>query len=158
MAVSLKPRWTKQQVHDLMQKERERLVKAVLLRLVRIGEQFVSNARSKTAAQGGFRDRTGNLRNSIGYVVLNNGAQYRSDFKTTVSGGSAGASKAQAVASDVAGQFPSGLVLIVVAGMEYASAVESRGRDVITGSSLAAKNELRQAIIDLRQKLNTRAL
>jgi hypothetical protein len=43
--------------------------------------------------------------------------------------------------------------LIVVAGMDYAAAVESRGKDVLTASSIKAKNELKQAIKDLKRKV-----
>lgn len=158
MAVSLRPRFNKQQIHEMLQKEKEKLVKLVLLRLQKIGEQFIINARTKTAAQGGFNDRTGNLRNSIGYIVLNNGRQVAVNFKSTVSGGSKGVSEGEKVAHEAARDLANGMVLIVVAGMEYASAVEARGRDVITGSSLAARNELKQAIKDIRQKMNNKAL
>jgi len=43
------------------------------------------------------------------------------------------------VLDDIAAQYPTGMILVVVAGMEYAAAVESKGYDVITGSSREAE-------------------
>lgn len=158
MALKLIPKFTQAQVHEKMVKEKTVLRNATLLRLSRIGEQFVIDARSKTAAQGGFNDRTGNLRNSIGYVILEDGKTIRQNFKSTakptVSGGTKeGLQQGATFAAEVARGFPTGIVLIVVAGMEYAAAVELRGKDVITGSSVEAQKSLIQAIVDLRTKL-----
>lgn len=99
--------------------------------LSRIGEEFVNAARGKTSKDGSFRDQTGNLRASIGYVIVRNGKAE----KTVVPGNKpVGNATAKAFAEEMAAKYPNGLVLVVFAGMEYAAAVESRGYDVITGS------------------------
>lgn len=92
------------------------------------GELFINKAR----ATGNYRDQTGNLRSSVGYVILKDGRTVKSAFPGAKATGKA---KAQEAAAEVAAQFPKGFVLIGVAGMSYAAAVESKGYDVITGSA-----------------------
>jgi len=41
---------------------------------------------------------------------------------------------------ELAAQYPKGMILVVVAGMEYAAAVESKGYDVISGASFVAQD------------------
>lgn len=50
-----------------------------------------------------------------------------------------------------------GFVLACLAAMDYASYVESKGRDVITGSSQLAADELKRAMDNLQEKINKRA-
>jgi hypothetical protein len=168
MGVILTPKFTRKQVRQYMEEMKQRLEQVILLRLRRIGERFVLNARTKTKSQGGFGDRTGNLRNSIGYIVLRNGVQIEADFKRSAvvlntsksgkekltKGGSAGVDKGKQIADEVAKKFPTGYVLIAVAGMEYAAAVESKGLDVITGSTLTAVTELKTAVREIQQRFN----
>jgi hypothetical protein len=103
----------------------------------------------------GYRDQTGNLTSSIGYAIIHDGK-----IESTYGGGTAivqkdisgktkrvesttvGKSGAVKVIEELARQYPRGMVLVVVAGMEYAAAVESKSYDVITGSSMYADTEL----------------
>lgn len=113
-----------------------------------IGETFVKNARES----GNYKDRTGNLRNSIGYLILKDGKQLIDNFRPSSSGDGKtkteknGQAKGRQKAAEIAQKFPKGYVLICVAGMEYAAAVESKGFDVITSSSITAKNDLIKAV------------
>ena len=97
-----------------------------------IGENFVTKARNT----GNYSNNTGNLRSSIGYVILKDGQIVDSNFPGDKAGG---VSEGMKTAEDVAADYPQGFVLIGVAGMSYAAAVESRGFDVITGSAPEAK-------------------
>jgi hypothetical protein len=112
------------------------MLKAVEAQLIRIGNEFVIDARLKAD----FTDRTGNLRSSIGYIVTLNGEIITQDFEPANKGTDkvTGELTGQSLAMSVADDFVSGYALIVVAGMEYAAAVESMGKDVLTGSSLQA--------------------
>ncbi|AOR28727.1 hypothetical protein FORMB_16880 [Formosa sp. Hel1_33_131] len=92
-----------------------------------IGETFVNEAR----ISGNYTDRTGNLRSSIGYIILLNGKVVEQNFE----GNSKGQSQGKKVAEEVANQYPDGYVLIGVAGMQYAAYVEAKNFDVITGSA-----------------------
>lgn len=82
----------------------------------------------------GFNDQTGNLRASIGYIVLHNGVQVAEDFTGVSDGIEAGRTYAAGQGAD----YPRGFVLIIVAGMEYATYVEDLGYDVISGSTMLA--------------------
>lgn len=98
-----------------------------------MGELFVNEARVK----GNYNDRTGNLRSSIGYIIVNDGKVIEQNFETTEDGSDrkTGKDKAEDYAREVALQYPRGLALIGVAGMEYALYVENRHHlDVISGS------------------------
>lgn len=122
----------------------ERIELVILIRLRLIGEQFVKNARENA----NFKDRTGNLRASIGYIILKNGKRVESDFRSGTGG-----TTAQAIAAKVGAQFPKGFALIVVAGMDYAAAVESKNYDVLTASSLVAESMLKTAMETLTEKI-----
>lgn len=106
-----------------------------------IGEQSVKIAREK----GSYGDITGNLRSSIGYVVLYNGIVQRQgqpkQYQGSKGDGSAGAPAAAALLEKLKGQYPRGAVLIVCAGMEYAVYVEAvHHKDVLTSAQLTAEN------------------
>jgi hypothetical protein len=90
------------------------------------GEKFVTDARGMSKAAGGFGDVTGNLRSSIGYFILRNWEVIDSNLTGTPVG-----QLAARIVIDIVGRKP-GLQFIGVAGMEYASHVESRGLNVIS--------------------------
>lgn len=156
MALSIKPKFTRAQLKEVLDRRKENLGQAILLRLQRIGETFVTNARNN----GNYKDHTGNLRSSIGYVILKDGVQLFDNTKTfpqvdpTATGVLDGATQASNLLGDIAVAFPNGYVLIVVAGMEYAAAVESKGLDVLSSSSLIAASDLKKAIETLTNKVN----
>lgn len=102
-----------------------------------LGEDFVNKARNVET----YKDRTSNLRASIGYIILAHGKVVHSDFQ----GAQDGKEKGAKVAGEVALNHPYGYVLIGVAGMDYAAYVEAGGRDVITGS--APTKEILQDIL-----------
>lgn len=108
--------------------------------LAYIGLQFVQEARSKAPTEGSFNDDTGNLRASLGYIIMYNGKRVQQDF----SHGSAqeGKSKGLEFANKVGTEYPKGWALILVAGMFYASYVEGYGYDVLTGSTLNAQSKM----------------
>lgn len=123
-------------------------------RLMYIGERFVKNARSKTGKQGGFNDVTGNLRSSIGYMILYNGTVLEENF-VLAKKGNQGLKEGKSLTSKIAAEFHTGFSLIVVAGMNYAAAVENlHHKDVITGSSHIAEKELKEGFSKLKKKLN----
>lgn len=151
MAVKLVPKFNKIQINNFIQERKQRIEEAILTRLRFTGEQFVKNARENA----NFKDRTGNLRSSIGYVVMKDGQQLYENFQTRA-GGPEGEEKAKEFMEDVKRDFPTGYVLIGVAGMEYAAAVESKGYDVISNSSTIAAESLKVAIKKLGDKLKQR--
>ena len=123
----LKPKFTLGAIKEYMQDHIDHIVSKSIEALQYEGELFVNRARET----GNYTDRTGNLRASIGYIILHNGNVVDQNFE----GKETGVQKAKAFANEVALNYPKGMVLIGVAGMGYAAAVESRGYDVITGSA-----------------------
>lgn len=96
------------------------------------GEHFVKDARLMSKEEGGFGDVTGNLRSSIGYFILKDGHLIESNLNGTAEGQLA----AQIVLVSVTNR--SGYMLVGVAGMDYASHVESMGLNVISLQANAA--------------------
>ena len=139
----IKAQFTPKDVRDMVQKRVDAMLEQVFQRLVRIGLVFVKDARLKAD----FTDRTGNLRSSIGFVIMRDGKQVYGDFELSKKGTdrAKGESEAKQLAQLIATKYSDGFALIVVAGMEYAAAVESKGKDVITGSSLEATASLNKA-------------
>jgi hypothetical protein len=145
MALNLIPQFKTSDITAFIRKRIEVLEDVVLDQLKDCGEQFVADARSVNT----YTDRTGNLRASIGYVIAKDGVEIFGNFEGIASGVSVGKRKIKSILGDNS----KGFVLIVVAGMEYAAAVESKGYDVITGISLSADSFITRQIDRLRQQL-----
>lgn len=152
---NFKPEDIKKQVEEMQR----RFETAVISRLNFIGLNFVKRAREG----GNYTDRTGNLRSSIGFLVLKDGAIVSRNFELAKKGTDkkTGYDESVRLAEEIADKYPSGYVLIVVAGMEYAAAVESGNRkgyqatpkDVLTKFSQGLEDELKKAIADITKQL-----
>lgn len=123
----LKALFGKQQIARVLENFQKENDSRMIQTLQFLGEQFVNKARLSDT----YRDRTGNLRSSIGYVILKDGGIVDSNFE----GIAEGVTKGKDVANEVAMEYPKGFVLIGVAGMDYAAYVEAKNYDVITGSA-----------------------
>ena len=125
-----------------------RIILAQIQTLKYLGELCVIRARSIPASIG-FNDQTGNLRSSIGYVVFVDGIEISSDFNEILNG-SQGVLEGKTLAYKVGQENNEGLVLVVVAGMNYALAVESKGKDVLTSTEHYAIQALPSMLNDLK--------
>lgn len=166
MAVKITRNFSDADVEVVITQKLKIIEPAILEQLQITGEEFVKNAR----ISGNYKDQTGNLRNSIGYVILRNGEQLYENFtlsarvkvKGTGKGTgirqkySKGSEQGEGIAidmiRDLIPKYPTGYVLIVVAGMNYAAAVESKGKDVLTGSSLIAIRDLKKAFAEIQSQ------
>ena len=122
--------------------------------LQQLGEECIKYARDDHPAN--WQDQTGNLRSSIGYMVFENGvAIHQSAFDQippkkpkkgdyVYKGGATGKELCESI-----GKGTKGLTLVVVAGMNYALAVESKGYNVLTGAEHFAERELPRMIAQL---------
>lgn len=116
----------------------ERLTEALVYNLCAIGEQVLIAARSTNS----YKDQTGNLRSSVGYIVAIDGEVVRmSDFDPSDRGTdkTTGQNTGKAYAQKLIEKYPKGIVLLVVAGMNYASYVSAKGLDVLDSSELLAE-------------------
>lgn len=138
------------------------------------GEQFVKDARDalnisgdwkqriltekeiakgkKQPKWGDYLDDTLNLRSSIGYFVLNDGKIVKDEFSGTGEGIAAGKEALNLV------KIKRGYQLIGVAGMDYASYVESKGYNVISAQSVVAIEGLEKSLLKFRDKLNKKGV
>lgn len=108
---------------------------AIVDNLIKIGKLVVAKARE----EGAYNNWTNNLRSSVGFVVVKHGNIIHTDFKRsgngTVDNGDEGQLVGEILAIDLAKETSKNeIVLIVVAGMNYAAYVESRGKDVLSSS------------------------
>ena len=122
-----------------LQRKMSDIVKHLVKQLSYIGEECIKIAREN----GKYNDITGNLRSSIGYVVLLDGkpAIYgqNKQYKGKKGNGEAGPPAADALLKKLQAKFPWGVVLIVCAGMKYAAYVEAiHHKDVLTSAELRA--------------------
>ena len=122
-------------VQARIREEIEKREQAIVSAFSYVGEACIREARSN----GTYRDRTGNLRSSIGYVVIKNGSVlYRGGFERVLSGAQ-GAQDGNAFVNQLIAEHGKGIALIVVAGMKYASRVEAMNYNVITSAELLAE-------------------
>lgn len=120
---------------------------AIYKKLQEAGEYFVKMARES----GTYQDQTGNLRSSIGYVIVKDSTVLFKNFakagkpkaesKEPITGDQVGERLATRIASGI-----KGFVLVGVAGMNYSVYVEAKGREVISGSALQTEVWLRKSI------------
>lgn len=148
------PRFSRVDLKTMLADRVNRINLAILTQLRVLGEKCVNHAREidKTV---GFEDQTGNLRSSIGYVIYLNGKPIGENFEK-IKGGDEGLEKGRILAKEVAGKYPRGFLLVVVAGMEYAIYVEANNRDVLTSAEHLAEKELPAMIKKIDDKIKSK--
>ena len=112
-------------------KIKEQYIKAATQKFIEVGERCITEARDN----GSYTDRTGHLRNSVGYVVLLNGKEVSQSNISKLN---------HKQIEEIKAKYPKDLVLIVVAGMNYAAYVEAKGYNVLSSAELMAENILKQ--------------
>ena len=133
------------EIDRYIERQVERINRAVVYNLQYIGEACLNAARDTNSN----KDRTGNLRSSLGYVIVRDGKiVYQSAFEVVKEGGT-GAKSGIQYAKEVARQFPEGIVLLVVAGMQYAAFVSAKGYDVMDSAELLADKLVPQILRQL---------
>ncbi len=141
-------------IQKYMQQQLKRQERTLVNTLMYIGTQCVNRARESN----GYKDQTGNLRSSIGYIVAVNGrVRSASDFQPvggSIGNGEQGSKTGRDYAKELVAQYPQGAVLIVVAGMHYAKYVAATGRDVIASAELEAKQLIPRLLKQLEIEIN----
>lgn len=114
-----------------------------------VGLECVKEARES----GKYTDRTGNLRSSIGYVVLENGIPVKKGtFDKVLATATEAEGKSNELITRLAATYNTGLVLVVVAGMDYAAYVEAKGYNVLNSAKTLAKTIVPQLLKQLGLK------
>lgn len=122
--------------------------RAILYKMTYVGEQTIIAART----QGNYTDRTGNLRSSIGYVIIEDGKIVNKSTFEVVKNGSEGAAEGAKFINRLVSEFPKGMVLVVCAGMKYAAFVAAKGFNVIDSAELLAQRLVPKIITQLGLK------
>ncbi|MDO4172240.1 MAG: hypothetical protein Q4D28_06020 [Prevotellaceae bacterium] len=123
---------------------------AMKLLLQEFGEELVAFAKDTHT----YTDRTGNLTNSISYaIVRKKEILYYNEVQREEANAAA-----LKVAMKMAESLSDAYSLIIVAGMNYAAFVESRGYNVILPAELKAKKEFTSKVKPLIDQVNKRAV
>lgn len=158
---------TPDEIHDFFEKQKIKILESVKEAYILACMEAVNFARTTDT----YKDRTNNLRSSIGFVLYYNGEIVHEDFQITGKGtgaggdvsfttkagkdvsftaknsgpdGQTGISAAKELANKVASRHPDGFVAVIVAGMHYALFVEAKGFDVLTGATLNLSENIRK--------------
>ena len=132
-----------------LKQSRKNLTDLIVYRFHQIGVEAVKIAREN----GSYHDITGNLRSSIGYIILVDGKVVEQGDPVRYSGTKGNGEKGEAAANELLqklkSKFPWGIVLILCAGMEYAAFVENvKGKDVLTSAEHLAESLIKELLED----------
>lgn len=143
MKQGLIPLWTDEMVEDWYSRLTDRAEEKIIQLLSASGELFVRVAR----LYGNYKDKSGNLRSSIGYVIAKEGKIIVSNFEVSPNGTekAKGLERGKQLAKEITKMYPGGYVLIGVAGMDYAACVEAKGYDVVSRACIQCEDYLRRA-------------
>jgi hypothetical protein len=137
---------------DVIRAMRDRLgvvENLIVQNLSRVGEHAVTTAREHHALN--YTDRTGNLRASVGYVIVKDGeVVFSGGFDPSAADnrtdGDSGAQEGRAFAEQLKANYPKGFVLIIVAGMYYGAYVEDRSYNVVTFTKIEAERKANELL------------
>ena len=128
-------------LEEMIEDWKDGVLEEIVDQLDRIGLECVNNARER----GDYTDRTGNLRNSIASAVIVDGKIVRSNaFQGE------GGAKAQQFIQELAQEYNEGIVLLIVAGMNYAAYVEFGHSDGSTRpyNVIASAEDLADSLVE----------
>lgn len=126
----------------------QRVEQAAIFLMQYLGEELVKYAKDKH----NYTDRTGNLTNSISYVVVRNKEIVFGPDNSTVADDAALQAALKMIET-----LPDCIALLIVAGMNYAAYVEAKGYNVILPAELKAKTDFPQAMRKLMDKARAKA-
>jgi uncharacterized NAD-dependent epimerase/dehydratase family protein len=148
--MGLRPKFTNADIDTYVMEQYQEAEKKLIEVMQFVGEGFIKEARSMTKQMGGFGDITGNLRSSIGYVIVKDGNVIKETVYVSDKGTDrrTGVKTGERFMEEISkGE---GLRLYGVAGMEYAAEVESRGYNVISVQADMALVELKEILSELK--------
>lgn len=135
-----------QEINAYIEEQMKRWKTALIRLLEWVGEQ----CRNAAITSHRYKNQTGNLESSTGYVITDNGHIVKTGGFNPIFEGSKGAKGGKAYAKSLVSQYPTGICLIVVAGMKYASYVSDMGLDVLDSAELTAKQLIPEILEQLK--------
>lgn len=139
--MAIKANFTKDDVRARFDAFLDEIQRKQIDRLKQLGEMCLVEARNNK----GYMMQTGALLSSTGYQVFVDGVAIHSQFEAASGAQSDAAAqgiKAGQTIADTIGKGTKGVCLVVVAGMNYATYVEARGKNVLTSAKNLAEREL----------------
>ncbi|MBC5635180.1 HK97 gp10 family phage protein [Parabacteroides hominis] len=146
------PMWSDREVGRWFDYFVDRAEEQIYKLLQRAGEEFVKIARKK----GNYKDHTGNLRSSIGYVIVKDGDILTENYEQSTIGTDkqTGIREAKRLVSELTSVYSDGWVLVGVAAMPYAVYVEAIDcKDVATVAADHTEDWVRKQSKTLFDKL-----
>ena len=134
-------------IDQYMDEQIERRIKEVVEAFKTVGEKCFEEARTNKT----YKNDTGNLRSSVGYAVMRDGvAVIKGGFGLTLKGEKGIETGNYELERLMARPFlDEGVVLIVVAGMNYAAAVEAKNFNVLASAELLCEQLVPQLMKQL---------
>lgn len=141
------------EINAAIKAEAERVNMLAIRALSYLGELCIIEAKDRSQELSWF-DQSGNLRSSIGYVIVHNGKIIKYSTFNQVKQGTDGIKEGKELATEIAKQYVSGYALIVVAGMNYAELVEAMdNKNVLASAELFARKELPKMMMKLKTQI-----
>lgn len=134
------------QINKMLRDEAEKRKRVLIRTMLYCAEEITNAARSTNS----YKDQTGNLRSSIGCIVIVDGKIIQEYGFEKVKDGAQGIIDGKEFAYSLAKDFPKGVVIIAVAGKEYASYVADKGYDVLDSAEELAKVVIQKSLNELR--------
>jgi hypothetical protein len=156
-----------EEVENYINRKVEENEDLIIRKLAYVGEQCVNHVRTLPSPlfpvmkqhlipphQPNFIDWSSNLRSSTGYALIKDGEIIQMSDFAPVKEGAKGKEEGEAYIHELAknqsiGKIKSGIVLIVVAGMNYAGYVANLGYDVLDSAELLAEKLVPQLLSEL---------
>lgn len=142
------------EINAMLRNEAERARRVLIRTMLYCAEEVTNAARSTNS----YADRTGNLRSSVGSIVIVDGKIIQEYGFEKVKNGDQGITDGKEFAHSLASQYPTGIAIIVVAGKEYASYVADKGYDVLDSAEELAKVVVQKSLKDLMSMKKSRLL
>lgn len=153
MQVNMSSSGAEAQVQRAIAEQVRRVELSIVREMERVGEESLNRIKRSHD----YKTQTGKLESSTGYNIVWDGKVVSSrgfDRKLATPESDAGIMEGKALADELARRYTQGIVLIMVAGAEYAAYVDAMGYDVITSGFLWAERRLPQRMEALKRQLN----
>lgn len=151
-SMGIKATTSQSQISKMLREEVERHRRVLIRTMLYCAEELTNAARSTDS----YKDQTGNLRSSVGSIVIVDGRVIQEYGFDTVKSGSQGVTDGKEYAHSLARLFPTGIAVVVVAGKDYASYVADKGYDVLDSAEELAKQIVTKSLNDLRTMRKSR--
>lgn len=124
--------------------------------MIRRMEVMVQELTNHAKSQAGYEDQTSNLKGSIGGMVLKDGQIIDTKgFDYSADENGKGAGTGVNFINELAKNYTKGYVILMVAGMEYASYVENeKNKNVLAATEMKMERDLPKLFEYIERKIN----